>query len=231
MCRQSGEEPEEIADDAVDGDAAAARIGAGGRQCEDRFCVRTELGRPWLQSRARRLPGFDQGGVRSNSQSSAQHLQEWLQHLGADVTLATAPQQLEALGADVPQHFFKQARLAESGAADNHGAALRGRSCLAQKARQEAEYLVATDEGRQAAARGCLEAPGRRASTQYQPRLRHSGSRRKVRGELEEVGMRPKGVDAGEDLIRPGVARQMRCRVHDVADQVIAAGLDVALGQ
>ena len=49
--------------------------------------------------------------------------------------------------------------------------------------------------------------------------------------ELEEIRMRPKGIKAGEDLAGGSVARQMRRRVHDIADQIIPAGLDIAFRQ
>jgi len=53
----------------------------------------------------------------------------------------------------------------------------------------------------------------------------------KVAAELEVIRMRPKGINAGEDLARGSVARQVRRRVHDIADQVIPAGLDIPLRQ
>ena len=109
-----------------------------------------------------------------------------------------------------------------------------GRFCLAEKAGQKAEYLVAANEGRQTAAGRCLKSPGRRASSQHHPRLWHSGSRTRclqVAAELEEIRMRPERIDAGEDLARSGVAGQVRRRVHDIADQVVPAGLDIPFRQ
>ncbi|MDA9422732.1 hypothetical protein XH97_11475 [Bradyrhizobium sp. CCBAU 53380] len=234
LRRQDGKESEQVTDHAVDGHPAAARIGAGRRQREDRFSTRPELGGPWLQACAGNLVGLDDRCVRPDSQVGAQHLQEWLQDLGTGIAFAAAPQQLEGLGTTVLQHFFQEPRLPEPGTADDDHATLPGRMCLAEKTGQKVESLVATNKGRQAATRSCLESAGRRASSQHHARLRHSGRCTrclKAVAELEEICMRTEGIDAGEDLPRRSVARQVRRRVHDIADQVVSAGLDISLGQ
>ena len=109
-------------------------------------------------------------------------------------------QQLELVGPALSEHFLQEARLAEPGTADEDRATLRGRLCLAEKAGQEVEDVVAANEGRQAATGRCLKSPGRRASSQpirsYRPDSISPSVRSKVPAWIPEC-MRS-GISAGD---------------------------------
>ena len=199
------------------------RIGAG-----------AEVAEPRLQRGTGGVCRVGLRRLRLDSKEGAQHLEERLQHLGTDITLAAPPQQPEHATVALLQHLLQQPRLAEAGAANDKGAAWRRGRRQVQKARQRGHDPAAADEGRQAATRGGIKAPGRLAATEHGARRRQLEPRTGIAGALaqfEEIGMRSQCVETGENLAGGGILRQVGRRIDDVADQIQPAAFDIACRQ
>ena len=172
--------------------------------------------------------------IRLHSEKGPQHLQEGLQDLGAEIAFAAAAQQREGSPFELAQHFLQQPRLAQTRAADDERTPPRGRVGRAQKIGQKSGDFSAADEGRQAAAGGCVEAPGGRAASEHRTDLRQPGLRTGIGGpfaELEEICIWSESFKAGENLVGSGMLGQMGRRVDYIPDQIKPAPFDVARGQ